>query len=360
MKTEAQLAASIERFQHVFWDKQPGARPPVGVVNQGIYLPIQYLRQPFLRDEVEPADVRPERLMTDYEFGMANRPVNGDDWIPFAAPWRGIPWLEACCGCPVKFSTGSLAPEPGAASLEALDQLMPPVRLDWRDCLRRETERLVRTAPPDCWISPSILRGPSDVLAALRGLTEFMCDLHDAPELLARAAGRINRMFLDVLDEHFARVPPKRGGYGHIFGYWAPGPTIAIQEDALGLCRPALYRDLFFPHNVEIVKHLGAHVLFHLHSTGFQHWRDVLNVPGLAGLQMVIEANGPPLSALVPVFREILERSRLVVFVDNRFEELPGVLSQLPTAGLYVVVPEAHVRTEAEFQQFIAAHWKRD
>jgi hypothetical protein len=105
------------------------------------------------------------------------------------------------------------------------------------------------------------------------------------------------------------------------------------------------------------VRHLGAYVLFHLHSTGFQHYRHVLQIPGLAGVQMTIEANGPSLSQLAPVLREILERSRLVLFVDHRFGELPALLPRLPSEGLYLVVPEAELRTERAFADFIGAHW---
>ena len=57
------------------------------------------------------------------------------------------------------------------------------------------------------------------MLAALRGLTGFCCDLYDAPDVVDRAAGRINQLLIRALDQHFALVPSKRGGYGHIFGY---------------------------------------------------------------------------------------------------------------------------------------------
>jgi hypothetical protein len=357
MKSEAQLAESIDRFQKVFWEKQSAGRPPVGVVHSGIFLPIQYLRRAFPRAEVKPEDVGREGIMTDYEFGFAQRPVSCDDWMPFSAPWRGIPWLEAWCGCPVRFSTGSLAPEPAVASRAALAQAPLPAADEWFDCLSRQTRMLVDTAPADCWISPSILRGPSDVLAAMRGLTDFYCDLHDDISVLDQVAGRINQLLLRALDRHFSMVPPRRGGYGHIFGYWAPGKTVVIQEDVLGMCRPHLYRDIFRKYNAEVVRHLGAHVLFHLHSTGFQHYRDVLSIPGIAGLELTVEANGPSLLELVPVMREILERSRLILFVDHGFEQLPGVLRQLPRAGLYLVVLEQHVRTDDEFRRLVNAGW---
>lgn len=359
MKSDAQLRESIDRFQRVFWDKQPAGRPPVGVVNTDVYLPVKYLRRPLARPHLEPADVRPDLVMTDYEFAFAKRLVNCDDWMPFTAPWRAIPWLEACCGCPVRYSSGSLAPHPILDSLDALATGSFPVREEWFACLAQQTGQLAADLPRDCWLSPTILRGPSDVLAAIRGLPNFLCDLYDAPTAVEKAAERIQSLFWRALDTHFSMVKPKWGGYGHIFGYWAPGPTIAIQEDVLGLCRPAIYCDLFLKFSAECARRLGPYVIFHLHSTGYRHYEHVLKVPGLAGLQMTIEANGPPLADLTPVWRKILERSRLMLFADHRYEELSAVLPQLPVEGLYVVVPERFITSEGEYSAFLAANrWR--
>jgi hypothetical protein len=322
-----------------------------------MWLPAKYLRRPFPRPYVTCEDVRPDTVMTDYEFAFARRPVSCDDWMSFSAPWRAIPWLEAWCGCPVRYSTGSLAPEHILDEVESLAAVPLPKEDQWFRCLKSQTEQLLVDLPRDCWISPSILRGPSDVLAALRGLTNFLCDLYDGPALVDEAAGRINRLLIRALDQHFSLVAPKLGGYGHIFGYWAPGPTIAIQEDALGMCNPAVYRDIFRKYNADIVRHLGAHVLFHLHSTGCLHYRDVLDIPGLAGLELTIESNGPSLPDLLPMLREILERSRLVLYVDHRQEELSAVLSHLPCEGLSLAVPDSFLPAEADFAAFVKHHW---
>ena len=191
----------------------------------------------------------------------------------------------------------------------------------------------------------------------MRGLTEFYCDLYDDIGAVTRTAARINRLFLEVLDQHFAQVSPKLGGYSHIFGYWAPARTIVIQQDVLGACSPAVYRDHFQALDAELVRHVCGHVLFHLHSTGCRHYPDVLSLPGLAGLEITIEANGPPVAELLPMFRDILKHSRLILHVDARFDELPAVLRQLPRAGLYVVVRDDHVRSDGEFQRFLATVW---
>ena len=355
MKSEAQLGESIDRFRRVFWNKETHGRPPLGVVDTDVYLPARYLKGPFSREYVEPADVDPQKVQTDYEFAFARRRVWNDDFIPFVAPWRAIPWLEAWCGCPVRYSKAALTPVPRFATAAELEMATFPADDRWFACLEQQIRHLLTSLPDDCWLSPTILRGCSDVLAALRGLEGFACDLYDAQAATERAARQISALLWRALDLHFALVPPKHGGYGHIFGYWAPGPTVALQEDVLGLCRPTVFRDLFFYYNAEIVRRLGPYVIFHLHSTGFQHYRHVLDIPGLAGLQMTIEANGPPMAQLAPVFREILERSRLMIFADHRYAELEAVLPQLPTAGLYVVVPQRFISSDGALAGFLSS-----
>jgi hypothetical protein len=357
MRGQAQLSETIQRFHDSFWAKKATARPPVGVYDDRIFLPIGFLRRPFPRTRVLPEDLTEGLAMTEYEYSFKDRAVSCDDLLAFSAPWRAIPWLEACAGCPVRYSEGSLAPGHFVDSAEELADVPIPAGNGWLECMQRQTAWLTSQVQPDCWISPSILRGPSDILAAMRGITNFLMDLLDHPQAVRAAAGRVNRMLLDALDAHFSMVKPRLGGYSHIFGYWAPAKTIAIQEDTMGMASPASYRDIFMEHNAEVVRRLGEHVLFHLHATGYKHYRDVLNIPGIAGLQIVMETGGPTLLDLLPVFREILEKSRLILQVGDCVEHLPEVLRKLPREGLFLTISNRQIRSDQEFRQFISAHW---
>jgi hypothetical protein len=359
MKTQDQVRASIERFRSGFWKRERIDHPPVGVVPARTWLPIGYLKVPFTRTHVTPADLTPALVRSDYEDAAIDRAVFSDDWLPYSAAWRAVPWLEAICGCPVRYATGSLAPEPCAGSPEELAEVSPPVDLGWYDCLADQTAALLRDVAVDCFVCPTILRGPSDVLAAMRGLTNFYLDLTDNPKAVARAATRVNRLLIEVLDRHFAAVHPKLGGYGNIYGHWAAGQSYVVQEDVLGMAAPRVYRDLFMQLNAEVVRRLGPHTLFHLHSSGMRHYKHVLNVPGLAGLEITVEAVGPTLSDLAPVLREILERSRLILFVDEHFDQLPEVLRQIPQDGLYLILSDKFVCNEGEYRAFLAEHWRR-
>ena len=191
----------------------------------------------------------------------------------------------------------------------------------------------------------------------MRGQTEFCLDVVDNPRMLGELAGRINGILLDLLRAHFEWVAPKLGGYGHIYGYWSPEKTIVIQEDVMGICSPRVYRDLFLEHNARIVRELGDGVLFHLHSTGYRHYRDVLSIKGLAGLELTVESNGPSLRDLAPTLTEILEKTRLILYVGSGFEELPWLLRKVPQAGLYLLIPDRFIDSDQQFREFTNGSW---
>ena len=280
MKSREQLEASIESFRVGFWNRKSVERPPVGIVPDRVWHPLAFLRRPFPGDAMTSADVGRRLARSEYEDSFAQRAVFSDDFLPYVAAWRAVPWLETMCGCRVRYASGALAPKPFLPCADSLAHTAIPAGHEWIDRLRCETAELAASLPDDCWLSPTILRGCSDVLAAMRGLDAFCLDLYDAPEALARAAARVNALHLQVLEMHFSLVQPKLGGFGNIFGYWAPGPTTVLQEDVMGLCSPAHYADIFHRHNAELVQRLGTFVLFHLHSTGYRHYRHVLDIPG--------------------------------------------------------------------------------
>jgi thymidylate kinase len=106
-----------------------------------------------------------------------------------------------------------------------------------------------------------------------------------------------------------------------------------------------------------LVDHLVPHTFFHVHSTGYDHYRHILEIAGLAGIQLTVEANGPSLGDLVPVMEEILGQTRLIVFVDAYFEELVEVVRKLPRNGLYVMVSDKFIDSDVAFKELVRSSW---
>jgi hypothetical protein len=73
---------------------------------------------------------------------------------------------------------------------------------------------------------------------------------------------------------------------------------------------------------------------------------------------MTLETIGPTLQDLVPVFREILEKSRLILHACTGFEYLPEALRRLPREGLFLVIPDKYIPTDKAFREFTTANWK--
>jgi hypothetical protein len=318
---------------------------------------MRYVRTDFSKDEVLPDDVTRWLIRTDYEDASFHRKVFSDDWLPYNAAWRAIPWLEAMSGCHVRYASGSLSPARFVERPEDLAALPIPVDNGWLECLRDQTEELIAACPLDCFVSPSILRGPGDVIGGLRGLEGFFLDLYDAPDLITATADRVGSLMCQVTDMHFGLVTPKLDGYGHIFGYWAPGPTIAIQEDMLGLVSPALFGDLFLQHEIRLVEHLGPCTFFHTHSTGCAYYRHLLDIPGLGGVEIRIEGNGPSLYSLLPAMQEILEHTRLMLYIDSHFDEFAEVARQLPRDGLCIMVSDKFIESEEAYRELLVRAW---
>jgi hypothetical protein len=347
VKTLAQMDAAIDRFRTAFWKRCAG-RPPIGVAPSRSWLPISYLQNSDkLPLYLQPGEIDGLGVSSDYADAARDRRVFIDDWVPYTAAWRAVPWLEAMCGCPVRCASGSLAPEHCVANVSLLEAWPIPAAPVWQQEMATQTSCLVRNSPEDCLVSPTILRGPADVLAAMLGLTEFYLALHDAPSVLAATAARINALQLATLLDHFSRVPARRAGYGHIYGYWSPSPSTVIQDDVLGMCAPKVFREHYQELSASLVRDFPGSVFYHLHSTGIRHINDVLAIPGLAGVELTLEGTGPTLSELLPLILRILEQTRLILFVDHGFEELPEALKVLPHDGLYVIVSDQDV-TDAD------------
>jgi len=91
----------------------------------------------------------------------------------------------------------------------------------------------------------------------------------------------------------------------------------------MGMCSPAVYREVFWPGNCQVGEHFGDHLFVHVHSPGVDPWRDVLEIPGLAGMELTMEFNGPPILDTGPVLREIVRQAEpqrgdyLLVYFSN-------------------------------------------
>ena len=186
-----QLDQSIRRFQEAFWDRQSAGRPPVGIINPGVFLPIKYLRAPLACASCC------RRTWTRFPSQPTTRsPSRGGSVLRRPDPIFGRLAGRSLARSLLRLSGALLH---GLAGARPLRRVAGRSRRGARSCggsvagLPASRNRAAGGGGACRLLDKSLdLRGPSDVIAAMRGQTNFFCDLCDGIDTIDRAAGRIN------------------------------------------------------------------------------------------------------------------------------------------------------------------------
>jgi hypothetical protein len=97
-------------------------------------------------------------------------------------------------------------------------------------------------------VGQPILRGPSDMIAAMRGSSEMIFDFYDDPDDFRRLAERCTDFAIRLVSSQQAITGPFAGGYLiEQLGIWAPDRLARLQEDSSALFSPDLYTTLCSP-----------------------------------------------------------------------------------------------------------------
>lgn len=250
-----------------------------------------------------------------------------------------VPWVEAILGTPVEalIQAGSMRTRAYVADWSDWRGTEAHRDAPWYALLLRLTEALVaRSGGRRAVVAPT-MRGPSDLAEAILG-PDLMCfSLYDHPGELARFLTDVTNVFIEVLHALLDRLPPVAGGYVSPFGIWAPGTVVRTQCDASAFLSARHYADRFLPHDVRICESVDYSII-HLHSCSMHTVDALLAGPRPHAIQVTLEAepSGPPLSALVPIFRKILATKPLLIEGHLTDDELAWLLDVLPPGGLAI------------------------
>jgi hypothetical protein len=142
-----------------------------------------------------------------------------------------------------------------------------------------------------------------------------MClSMYDAPQSLERFLQQVTDVFIEVLNAQLDRMPTVDEGYVNPFGIWSPGSVVRTQCDATAFLSAKQYARWFLPHDVRICEAVDYSVI-HLHSCSLHTVDVLLEVERPHAIQVTLEPepSGPPLEALLPVFRKILRVKPLIL-----------------------------------------------
>ena len=283
----------------------------------------------------------------------------GGDFVWSAAPFWGVPWVEASLGCGVlaDHTVGSMRAAPPSAF--ARNPTVP--EFSETDCwvakLLEFIPRLVEQSGGRYPVGTTLMRGVADLLSALYGGDAFVLRMIDEPDEVDAVVKGLTRYWIAFGRSVLEHLPLFHGGTGSfLYSLWCPGKTIWTQEDALALLSPALYERFIYPADLEIARAFERTAM-HLHPTRFIPVRQLMAAKTDV-IELHIDHDGPRAEALERHYRAILAGKPLLIWGDLTDADLDFVMTRLPHQGLAV---NAVIRSVEEARQMWerAAHLSR-
>lgn len=326
------------------WLERRNARPLVGFT-LGSYYPLHRYRRGVRRipdGPVEPADIHVEDYLEETDELFEMHRAAGGDLIWSAAPFWGLPWVEASLGCGVvadhRVGSTRATPPPGFARNPVVPEFSESNA--WVAKLLEFVPALEQRSAGRYPVGVTLMRGVADLLAAVYGGQDFVLRMCDEPEEVHAVVRALTRYWIAFGRCLLDRLPLFHGGTGSfLFSLWCPGKTIWTQEDAVALLSPSLYERFIYPADCEIARAFERTAM-HLHPTRFIPVRQLM-ASGTDVIELHIDHDGPRAEALEMHYRAILEGKPLLIWGDVTEADLEFVLTRLPHQGLAVnlVVP---------------------
>ncbi|MCE5308006.1 MAG: hypothetical protein LLG20_10200 [Acidobacteriales bacterium] len=328
------LDARVARLKS--WLKRANDRPLVGFC-LGSYYPLH--RYPegsrtIPNGVVSPDDIVVENFLDDTDRLYEQHQAAGGDLIWAATPFCGMPWLEASLGCGViaDHRSGSTrsTPPPGFAEHPVIPEFTEAN--PWVAKMLEFIPALERRSGGRFPVGVTLMRGISDLLAALYGSDGFILRMYDEPDEVHAVVEQLTGFWIAFGRALLKHLPLFRGGTGSFFwGLWCPGKMIWLQEDAAAVLSPALYEKFIYPADCRIA-HEFEHCLMHLHPSRLIPTAQLARTD-LGAIELHLDHDGPTAASLVSHYKTVLERKPLIVAGDATSADLE-CLMRLPHQGL--------------------------
>ncbi|MBN2552837.1 MAG: hypothetical protein JXB06_08700 [Spirochaetales bacterium] len=332
-----------------FFAMSNGDGPLVGFFRETYYPLKRYRTESFLpAGKLAPQDVEVEPFLPEYERLFRLHDETAGDFIWSAAAFWGLPWMEALAGCSVvaDHNTGSSRSEKpagfaGAGDIPAYDHDNPWVRkaLEF-------LQRLQALSGGRFPLATTLMRGISDLLAALLGNPEFLFLLMDRPREMRELVEKLTDLWIDFAGSQLEVIPDFHGGTGSFYyATWLPGRGVWLQEDASALMSPQLFGEFIAPAVDRIAASFDTTVI-HLHPSSYIPVEFLIRTP-LDAIELHIDFGGPRAEELYPYYRRILDHKPLIIWGDLTGEDLDFIARKLDRRAL-ALLPVVESRRQAE------------
>jgi hypothetical protein len=332
--------AKIEGYRR-FWSLAPVSRPLVGFSIKS-WFPLDEFaasRAWYAHDVLTPDMVDPAAFLDDQERYLREGEQMDDDILRGASPSQAVPWLDGLLGARLRILPGNVMSEEQTLAWEVIAQARLDPENPWYRKYMAFGQALTARSAGRFPVSHGTLHGPTDVLATFRGHTQSLIDLLKEPERSGDALWRYTHIFRAITERYWAQTPLFCDGYYDAqYQLWAPGPTIRMQEDAIAVYSPRLYRRLVQPLDRWLAESFPS-AFMHLHSTSMFLLDQILEIEPLRCLQVNYEilSGGPGIRGMLPFWQAIQGAGRsLVIRGGFTPDELRELVDGLDPRGLYL------------------------
>ncbi|OQA01236.1 MAG: Uroporphyrinogen decarboxylase (URO-D) [Planctomycetes bacterium ADurb.Bin412] len=332
-----------QNLHQAMWQRQEIGRPLLGI-NAGF---MASQRFPLLMKHVAGKAVRPEDIRADLFLKDCDRLYethqNLGDYPYVAAPFAGMAWLEAIMGCPIQASDTNLWAEPCISQWDQWHWQKPDRQNPWYQKLIELMQALVEHSRGRYQVAPTLMRGPSDILFALRGASNLLMDLIDEPEVVKKAAALCAEFWVEAAQAQLECIPHSEAGYiagDAALRSWAPDKLAWLQEDAMALLSPKIFREFFLPLDRQIARQIPC-VAFHLHGSALWAIDDLLGIPEIDVMELNLDDANCDVEGTLNGWKKIQARKPLVIwrmYGDDFPVWLERILRELPANGVSIHV----------------------
>jgi hypothetical protein len=355
------MSADTLTRHRAFWNHEEMDRPSWGVT-LGFFANEAYprLMAKMPSGPIQPENILIPELLQDFDARWEAQQGIGD--FPFTcSPFPAIPWLEAIAGCPIMASPTSFWAEPCLADFRTWQWPSRVLENPWVQKLLEVMQALVEHASGRYQVSPTLMRGPADILAAMRGASQFALDFLDTPEHIRPALEQCAAIWCEMAQAQLALIPTSSEGYIALessLRAWAPERLLWLQEDAMALLSPTLYSTFVLPVDGHLASLFPA-VAFHLHGNALWAIEDLIHIPDIDILELNLEAALCDVPGTFAGWKRIQQHKPLVMWrlYDKDFPRwLERVQREFPARGLSIQVTVRNLedarQVQTEFRKY--------
>ena len=259
------------------------------------------------------------------------------DLLPQSSP-LGKPWIEAMLGCPLKITGGQIwnqhyEGDPEEVIHRGANFEHNPWFQLYLEFLRQLQDRLEDRYPVS---ANTLLRGPSDLAAAVMGVQEACMGWIDRPLFMARLMRVCTDAVLTVVEAGYKIVKPFANGYLSGWRVWAAAPVFDNQADHSTLLSRKMYERQILPYDLEVIRCCPVST-FHIHNCGLRIASLLVQIAELDAIEVEVDpypdAERKPYE--VEMLQMIQEHKPLILGVNfPSLEEADSLLAQLSPRGL--------------------------